>query len=402
MFERRGVLYYCRRVPSGLRGNHEGREHIMVSLGTKDPLEAVLRAQRLAQADDDRWTQRQDAPALMLASEASLDLLRLLRPAPVLPQPMPEPTKVDPQRIGPKLSDAFDVYLREHPKGANAKFLKDSRRVQAKVIEAVGDLPLTDYRRDHARTLRDALLGQGLATGSVRRNLTTLVAAWNSACREMDLHTLGNPFASVVIPDENEDAEERLPFTAEELGTIAKACRTKDDDIRWIVALQMDTGARLGEIVGLRVEDVALKVEVPHIHIRAHPKLGRTLKNANSERKVPLVGMALWAAERALQAVPEGSGGQGWLFPRYASPKGPKATHAANTINKALGVLTGTEKTSHSFRHAMRDRLRAAGVPKDVAEVIGGWGSLSIADGYGEGYNLVLLDCQLSRVIQQS
>lgn len=401
VFARRGVLYYRRRVPRDLQPHYGGLEHRMVSLGTKDALEAVLRARKLSEDDDKRWAALRGCVVPSGSSSDRSDLLKLLTVQLTDFSASTGPTaatSVQPAP-GPKLSEAFDTYLREHPKGATPKFAKDAQRVQAKATEALGDLPLTDYRRDHARTLRDALLSQGLATGSVRRHLTTLVAAWNAACRELDLHTLGNPFASVVIYNENEDAEERLPFTPAELATIAAACRAKDDDIRWIVALQMDTGARLGEVVGLRVEDVFLEAEVPHIHIRPHQKLLRTLKNANSERKVPLVGMALWGAQRALSGRSQGTDEQGWLFPRYASANGPKATHAANTINKWLGGVTGTEKTSHSFRHAMRDRLRAAGVPKDVAEVLGGWGTRSIADGYGLGYGLALLQHSIRQTV---
>src|ERR1700730_5841854 len=151
----------------------------------------------------------------------------------------------------------------------------------------------------------------------------------------------------------------------------------------------MDTGAPLGEIVGLRVEDDFLDDAIPHIGIRPHTALGRTLKNASSERKVPLVGLALWAAKAALRGgapappktpkqpeVVASSKVAGWLFPRYAANEAIRATHASNTINKRLKVSLGIPKTSHSFRHAMRDRLRETGVPEDTKDAIGGWSSV--------------------------
>ena len=116
-----------------------------------------------------------------------------------------------------------------------------------------------------------------------------------------------------------EDAQERLPFTIPELQAIASACHRLNDDIRHIIGLQMDTGARLGEFVALRVDDVYLEdasngsgaTFVPHIWLRPHKALGRTLKTPGSERKVPLVGEALWGAKAALKA----SKGP-WLFQR--------------------------------------------------------------------------------------
>jgi integrase len=94
---------------------------------------------------------------------------------------------------------------------------------------------------------------------------------------------------------------------------------------------------------------------VPHLWIREDLSVGRSLKTPNSERRVPLVGMALWGAEVALR---QRSAAQTWVFPRYAEDHNIRATHASNTINKWLWAATGTRKTAHSFRHAMRDRSR--------------------------------------------
>ena len=42
----------------------------------------------------------------------------------------------------------------------------------------------------------------------------------------------------------------------------------------------------------------------------------------------------------------------------------------------------------HSFRHSMRDRLRAVECPSDIIDQIGGWAIEGIGQGYGEGYEL--------------
>ena len=42
----------------------------------------------------------------------------------------------------------------------------------------------------------------------------------------------------------------------------------------------------------------------------------------------------------------------------------------------------------HSFRHSMRDRLRAVQCPSDMIDQIGGWTTAGVGQGYGEGYNL--------------
>ena len=42
----------------------------------------------------------------------------------------------------------------------------------------------------------------------------------------------------------------------------------------------------------------------------------------------------------------------------------------------------------HSFRHSMRDRLRAVECPSDMIDQIGGWATDGVGQGYGEGYEL--------------
>ena len=42
----------------------------------------------------------------------------------------------------------------------------------------------------------------------------------------------------------------------------------------------------------------------------------------------------------------------------------------------------------HSFRHSMRDRLRAVQCPSDMIDQIGGWTTAGVGQGYGEGHTL--------------
>ncbi len=45
----------------------------------------------------------------------------------------------------------------------------------------------------------------------------------------------------------------------------------------------------------------------------------------------------------------------------------------------------------HSFRHSMRDRLRAVECPSDIIDQIGGWTTEGIGHAYGKGYSLEIL-----------
>jgi integrase len=91
----------------------------------------------------------------------------------------------------------------------------------------------------------------------------------------------------------------------------------------------------------------------------------------------------------------------GWLFPRYASDKDIRATHASNTINKWLSETLGIPKTTHSLRHSMKDLLRDAGVAEEVSKVLLGHGSRSISDQYGQGFSLQRLKEALAKALQK-
>jgi integrase len=221
---------------------------------------------------------------------------------------------------------------------------------------------------------------------------------FNDGVREFDLRDARNPFEQVKIAGEGEDANNRIVYSGDALRAIAEACQARDDDIRWIVAMVADTGARNSEIVGLRVEDVFLgAAPVPHIWLREHQRVGRTLKNQQSVRKVPLVGMALWGAKRAMKAA--GAGGIDWLFPRYSADNDIRSSSASQTIVKWLRSVTKTKGDTHALRHKMRDRLRHVDAPADIQDEIGGWGTRTEGQRYGEGYRLEQLQGWLKKVV---
>ncbi len=447
-----GSFYYQRRVPSDLRGHYGNLTFIRKSLKTHDPAEAAKEASRQARVHDALWqhlrspqakdlklttAETRDAAKALLEtlglepgtrrnpdgsvradfdlgdvleehierrigsewSEARHDPHSYVDPGSLLSPVEHEAYRLldeRPEKPRVLLSDALAVYLNRHNRGNDPAFRVFTQRAIQLVFDAAGDLPLEAFTRANARTVQD-VIAQGRRTATVRRRLDTIAAVFAVGIRELSPVHLPNHFAKLDIAREGEDSRKRLPFTNEELQTIAAACCQRSDNIRWLIAMQIETGARLGEVVGLRVSDVFLSDSVPHLWIKEHRKLGRSLKTPGSVRRVPLVGVSLWAAQEALKAA-QGVGA-GWLFPRYASDGLIRATHASNTINKWLRGLA-IDKTTHSARHALRDRLRAVGCPEAVMDAIGGWIShRSVGQGYGQGYSLEVLKGWLDKVV---
>ena len=136
---------------------------------------------------------------------------------------------------------------------------------------------------------------------------------------------------------------------------------------------------RLAEAAGLAKEDVFLDTEIHHIRLCERP--WRPLKTRSSERDMPLVGAALWAVKRAVESSPDE-----YLFPRYCSDDGCKADYASNSLNKWLRKHVPKGYVVHSFRHSMRDRLRAVECPAEIIDQIGGWKTAGVGEGYGVGF----------------
>jgi hypothetical protein len=322
---RDGVFWYYRRIPIAARANLGlTANFVRVSLSTRDRSEAIRRVAEVNSRYEAQW-----ASASAKARKAEhLTLWTLLNQQPVTQAattsgPCSETAIVATEPAPLLLSEALGLYLSQHPRGADKRFKQNAQLSIGYVIEAVGNLSLDRYTRQNALAVRDALLAKSKTT-SVKRRFNTINAVFNAANNEHALK-LSNPFSGIRIANLGNDTEKREEITLDELKTLAGACRQIDDDRRFIISMILDTGARLGEIVGLRVSDVFLEASVPYIHIR--PFNGRSLKTTSSERKVPLVGEALWAANRAV----EGKELSGPLFPDY----GPeRADSASNALNK--------------------------------------------------------------------
>jgi integrase len=140
-----------------------------------------------------------------------------------------------------------------------------------------------------------------------------------------------------------------------------------------------ETGCRLAEIVGLKLEDIDLENDL--IHIRANS--ARRLKTRSSQRTLPLVGYAKLAMVQTLNQADDT-----YLFPRYIRDGKCFSTHASNALNKWLKKdFDGL--TAHCLRHTFRDRLRSVECPMDLIDQIGGWKSVSsIGNSYGLGYRM--------------
>ena len=208
------------------------------------------------------------------------------------------------------------------------------------------------------------------------------------AYSELDLDKR-NPFTRLFIRNEGHDVFKRGTFSKEQLTAGYDKALKSGSAVKLIMPLLGETGCRLSEIVGLRIEDIDMDNDL--IHIR--PNAARRLKTRASERILPLVGFAKVAMQQVLSQANEE-----WLYPRYMKSGNCNANSASASINKWLKRDFDC-LTAHCLRHTMRDRLRAVECPMDMIDQIGGWRSVAtIGVGYGKGYSLEAIRAVMTKL----
>ena len=75
-------------------------------------------------------------------------------------------------------------------------------------------------------------------------------------------------------------------------------------------------------------------------------------------------------------------------FPDYTISCKRSANSASGALNKWLKLRVPEGCVIHSFRHSLRDRLRAVECPPDIADAIGGWVPTGVGEKYGQGYSI--------------
>ncbi|MED7679536.1 tyrosine-type recombinase/integrase [Rhodobacteraceae bacterium IMCC15231] len=172
----------------------------------------------------------------------------------------------------------------------------------------------------------------------------------------------------------------RVPIPPDRISKIQKDCFDCDDEARWLTAMISDTGMRLSEATGLLSSDIKLDYNIPHIQLVPHP--WRRLKSPSSARQIPLIGASFWAAQRIKAC------GHQFAFPKYCSELKCNSNSASAALIKWLKPRTESRCVVHSFRHSLRDRLRAVECHSDIIDAIGGWTTEGVGQAYGTDHAL--------------
>jgi integrase len=242
-------------------------------------------------------------------------------------------------------------------------------------IEVVGeDKPIAEVKRADVLALRkfwqQRIEDEEVVIDTANKNIGRVAAMFRSV-EEANMLNLSPVFDKVAIKGGKD--RQRLAYSAAFLQSHFLADGMFGDineEERRIIFLLIETGLRPVEACNLSRKTIVFDHAIPHVQVRPD---GRQLKTEQSERDIPLVGVALMA----MRLQPDG-------FPRYRE----RADELSATVNKALNSrgLRPNGESMYSLRHAFKDRMRQARFEDELMDEL--MGHKTDKPAYGQGYSL--------------
>ncbi len=318
--------------------------------------------------------------------------------------------------VAPKLSEV----VREYTATLRAqRTIREAEGALNSFVSVIGDLPLNEISRESFRAFCRAEGGRiigGKGNGSISRpisaeTLKKKVALIRSAINKaIDTGRFEGPNPAVAINSRQFTTRvskavmpDKRPFDVHEMRLILlhpwfTGCRSETETHEpglhrlrgaqfWVPLLAMHTGCRAGELGGLRLSEVRLDHEHPHLVIQDNDY--RTTKGSY-RRKIPLLDVVLehGLREYVKRLVQEG---HDRLFPDWKAPAGiidASSTAWSNAsiirsfnrtvvkqqLRSLLAPDARQEVTFHSFRGAFKTLLGRSEYslpPNYIHEVVG-------------------------------
>jgi integrase len=237
---------------------------------------------------------------------------------------------------------------------------------------------VTNIERRHVSDWLAVQRREGLSAGTIKRRYGSLKALVGRSLLDLGSDRR-NPFDGFKV-SEGDGTVKRVPFNKAMLDRIDDYIESGrvGFEVMALIDIMRATGATIGEVGGLLVDDVRLDHQTPHLLLK-YNRL-RRLKNPSRTRPVPLVDDA--ALDMITEAIERSSGGQ--IFPGFHPERGADLLSAkVCKAVRAAGVPRSPRLTAHSFRHTVSEALRVSGAPFHIQRRLLGHASRDESDDYG-------------------
>lgn len=434
LLKRTNQWYYSRRTP--LRYRHlETREYVRISLQTSSLEIARMRRDAMEVADNDLWqsltleadrighvsdtkriieTRRHQsavarAMALGFIYKQTHDIVDQEDTAEILKRLLALERRTGKHDVAPEsiadallgavgppdetsttVSQAFDVYLKEIVFSELFNKSVEQRRAWTKTkrtsidyfIEVIGDMKMSEIERSHSLKYKKWWMDRmsyseenkiPIKPNTANRHVGNIRQLYQEYYTHIGQEERQNPFRNIYFKGkvrsrvqsfENRWVQDKIltPGLFEKL----------NPELRGLIYVLIETGARMSEIVNLLPSDIHLDEPVPYISIK--PRERRQLKTPDSERDIPLVGVAL----EAMQTLPSG-------FPKYRD-KGALVSANLMKAFKVRKLFPTKDHVIYSFRHSFEKRMQEANIDYGLRCLL--MGHKNDRPSYGDGGSL--------------
>jgi integrase len=284
----------------------------------------------------------------------------------------------------------------------------DTHRAVARwFYERVGRKCVREITRADVLSFKAKLIAEGATPANIRVKLSRLRTLLQWAA-DNDL-AVANVAKGIGIKDTAQAQNRRREFDLESLRRIfaspvfasnERPAGGKGEAAYWLPILALYTGARLEELGQLRQKDVQLRSYVDEegqertawvIHIVSDPIDGLALKNAVSERIVPVhttlerlgfIEFVRSAKDRNAERIFD------LLRPNVYGRLTAKWGEWFGAYLRTACCIPDRRLVFHSFRHSFKQFARHAGINEGVQRQLMGHSSGDAADHYGSGFTV--------------
>jgi excisionase family DNA binding protein len=259
-----------------------------------------------------------------------------------------------------RFAEFAEVYINDYAKANKRSWRCDKSRLNVSLTPAFGAYRLKDITVLQIEKYRAQRLESGISKPTVNRELALLKRMFNLAIDWGYAHD--NPVRKVRFFSEKDSLKERI-LTKEEEGRLLGLFKGQ---LKPIVQVALNTGMRLGEILGLKWDQIDLG--------RDQIRVERT--KSGSDRLGP-INSTLQAVFAGLKA---GNGHSGFVFGNPLT--GKPITTVKHSFTTACRKAEISGLRFHDLRHTFASRLVEGGVDLITIKELLGHSSVTITERY--------------------
>lgn len=262
---------------------------------------------------------------------------------------------------------------------------KPVQRAVHNFTRVCGDLPLNGVSKEHAIQLynfwRDRVAKGEVSWSTANRDLGNMRCLFRYHNSMSGLNEITNPFEGLMF-SKPRHTNKRPSFSMQFVNNNwvnadSSIQKMKNSALIRAIFVMIGTGCRPSEVFNLLTSNIILSEDIPYIKIRDRD--GRELKTSQSNRDIPLFGIALVAVKKQLAINPKG-------FEEFHDREASMTTAIGKFMRENISLKESEAHTLYSFRHMAEDLAKDANLDLELRMEL--FGHSKNRPEYGRGYSI--------------